>query len=70
MSDVVSRARLSLGRADEAIHALVARLLAARQASGTLADVGCGTGNLARVPADSTASSASTRSATTACLLT
>ena len=47
-ADVESRARLSLGRAHEAIHAMVARLLAARHASGTLADVGCGTGDLAR----------------------
>ena len=48
MSDLESRARASLGRANEAIHALIVRLLAARHASGTLADVGCGTGDLAR----------------------
>jgi SAM-dependent methyltransferase len=47
-ADVERRARLSLGRGHEAIHAMVARLLAARNASGTLADVGCGTGDLAR----------------------
>jgi 2-polyprenyl-3-methyl-5-hydroxy-6-metoxy-1,4-benzoquinol methylase len=43
-----ARARQSLGRGDEAIHAMVARLLDARGASGLLADVGCGTGDLAR----------------------
>jgi 2-polyprenyl-3-methyl-5-hydroxy-6-metoxy-1,4-benzoquinol methylase len=46
--DVEQRARQSLGRGHEAIHALVARLLAARHASGTLADIGCGTGDLTR----------------------
>jgi len=47
-ADVESRARLSLGRADRAIHTMVAELLKARGASGVLADVGCGTGDLAR----------------------
>jgi 2-polyprenyl-3-methyl-5-hydroxy-6-metoxy-1,4-benzoquinol methylase len=41
------RARQSLGRADRATHAMVAALLAARRASGVLADVGCGKGDLA-----------------------
>ena len=47
-ADVEARARRSLGRGHEAIHALVARLLTARGATGVLADVGCGTGDLAR----------------------
>jgi 2-polyprenyl-3-methyl-5-hydroxy-6-metoxy-1,4-benzoquinol methylase len=47
-ADVEARARQSLGRADNAIHAMVARLLRARGASGALADIGCGTGALAR----------------------
>ena len=46
--DVEARARQSLGRGHEAIHAMVARLLDARGASGVLADIGCGTGDLAR----------------------
>src|SRR3954447_14858374 len=45
---VEQRARQSLGRGHDAIHAMVARLLAARQASGMLADIGCGTGDLVR----------------------
>ena len=47
-ADVDARARQSLGRGHAAIHAMVAGLLRARGASGTLADVGCGTGDLAR----------------------
>jgi 2-polyprenyl-3-methyl-5-hydroxy-6-metoxy-1,4-benzoquinol methylase len=46
--DVQARARLSLGRGHQAIHATVASLLASRGAAGTLADVGCGTGDLWR----------------------
>jgi 2-polyprenyl-3-methyl-5-hydroxy-6-metoxy-1,4-benzoquinol methylase len=45
---VESRARQSLGRGHDRIHAAVAALLAARGASGTLLDVGCGTGDLWR----------------------
>jgi 2-polyprenyl-3-methyl-5-hydroxy-6-metoxy-1,4-benzoquinol methylase len=45
---VEERARQSQGRGHERIHAVVASLLAARQAGGTLADVGCGTGDLWR----------------------
>jgi 2-polyprenyl-3-methyl-5-hydroxy-6-metoxy-1,4-benzoquinol methylase len=47
-ADVEARARLSLGRGHDAIHATVARVFALRGASGTLADVGCGTGDLWR----------------------
>jgi 2-polyprenyl-3-methyl-5-hydroxy-6-metoxy-1,4-benzoquinol methylase len=47
-ADVEARARLSLGSAHQAIHAMVARLLAERDAHGTLADIGCGTGDLWR----------------------
>lgn len=47
-ADVQARARLSLGRGHDAIHATVARLLSARAATGTLADIGCGTGDLWR----------------------
>lgn len=47
-ADVEARARQSLGRADAPIHAMVAQLLAERNATGVLADVGCGTGELAR----------------------
>jgi 2-polyprenyl-3-methyl-5-hydroxy-6-metoxy-1,4-benzoquinol methylase len=47
-ADVQARAALSLGRGHDAIHATVARLLAARRAGGTLADIGCGTGDLWR----------------------
>jgi len=42
------RARQSLGRGHDRIHALVATLLAARDVRGTLVDVGCGTGDLWR----------------------
>jgi 2-polyprenyl-3-methyl-5-hydroxy-6-metoxy-1,4-benzoquinol methylase len=49
---VEARARQSLGRGHERIHALVARLLASRGASGTLVDVGCGTGDLWRAAHD------------------
>lgn len=44
--DVAARARLSLGRADADVHRVVATLLTARGASGTIADIGCGTGGL------------------------
>ena len=47
-ADVEARARLSLGRGHLAIHAMVAQVLASRDAGGTLADVGCGTGDLWR----------------------
>jgi 2-polyprenyl-3-methyl-5-hydroxy-6-metoxy-1,4-benzoquinol methylase len=43
---VESRARLSLGRADEAVHTMVARILERTCANGVLVDVGCGGGNL------------------------
>ena len=46
---VEARARQSLGRGHGRIHALVASLLAARGAGGTLVDVGCGAGDLWRV---------------------
>ena len=49
---VEARARQSLGRAHGRIHALVASLLAARNAGGTLVDVGCGTGDRWRATAD------------------
>jgi 2-polyprenyl-3-methyl-5-hydroxy-6-metoxy-1,4-benzoquinol methylase len=45
---VASRARLSLGSANDAIHAMVERLLTQAGATGTLVDVGCGTGDLWR----------------------
>lgn len=45
---VETRARRSLGRGHERIHALVASLLASRGAGGTLVDVGCGAGDLWR----------------------
>lgn len=45
---VAARARLSLGRGAEAIVSTVVRLLTERGAAGTLADVGCGTGDLWR----------------------
>jgi 2-polyprenyl-3-methyl-5-hydroxy-6-metoxy-1,4-benzoquinol methylase len=45
---VESRARQSLGRGHDRIHAAVAALLAARGTSGTLVDVGCGAGDLWR----------------------
>jgi 2-polyprenyl-3-methyl-5-hydroxy-6-metoxy-1,4-benzoquinol methylase len=43
-----ARARQSLGTSDEAIYRTVEALLRDRSASGVLADVGCGTGNLWR----------------------
>src|SRR4051794_39791040 len=46
--DVEERARQSLGRSHDAIYSTVDRLLADRGAGGTLADVGCGTGDLWR----------------------
>jgi 2-polyprenyl-3-methyl-5-hydroxy-6-metoxy-1,4-benzoquinol methylase len=42
-----ARARQSLGSSERAIYDTVAQLFAGRNASGVLADVGCGTGNLA-----------------------
>lgn len=45
-ADLQARARQTLGASDAAIHGVVAELLAARGASGVLADVGCGTGQL------------------------
>ena len=47
-ADVERRARQSLGHGSQVIHATVARLLDPRRAAGVLADVGCGTGGLAR----------------------
>jgi SAM-dependent methyltransferase len=47
-----ARARQSLGTSEDAIHAAVAAVLDARGASGVLADVGCGTGNLWRAVRD------------------
>jgi SAM-dependent methyltransferase len=47
-ADVAARARLSLGRGHDAIHAAAANALAARGAAGVLADIGCGTGDLWR----------------------
>jgi 2-polyprenyl-3-methyl-5-hydroxy-6-metoxy-1,4-benzoquinol methylase len=47
-SDLVSRARQSLGTSSDAIYQAVGTLLRERGASGVLADVGCGTGNLWR----------------------
>jgi 2-polyprenyl-3-methyl-5-hydroxy-6-metoxy-1,4-benzoquinol methylase len=47
-SGVESRARLSLGAASDAIHAMVERMLTQGGAAGTLVDVGCGTGDLWR----------------------
>ena len=46
---VESRASLSLGRADEAVHVLVAGILQSRAAGGLLVDVGCGRGDLWRL---------------------
>jgi 2-polyprenyl-3-methyl-5-hydroxy-6-metoxy-1,4-benzoquinol methylase len=43
-----ARARQSLGSSEQRIYDTVAALLADRRAAGVLADVGCGTGNLAR----------------------
>lgn len=48
-SDVDARARQSLGSSEVAIYDAVRALLEARAASGVLADVGCGAGNLWRV---------------------
>jgi 2-polyprenyl-3-methyl-5-hydroxy-6-metoxy-1,4-benzoquinol methylase len=48
VNDAESRARQSLGSSEAAIYRIVADLLEARRAAGTLADVGCGTGNLPR----------------------
>ena len=48
-ADVECRARQSQGRGHDAIHAMVADLLTARGAGGVLADIGCGTGDLARL---------------------
>lgn len=45
---VATRARLSLGRGANAIVETALQLLADRGASGTLADIGCGTGDLWR----------------------
>jgi 2-polyprenyl-3-methyl-5-hydroxy-6-metoxy-1,4-benzoquinol methylase len=46
---VESQARLSRGRADEAVHAMVASIFERCGSSGVLVDVGCGRGNLWRV---------------------
>ena len=46
--DPLARACLSRGTSEQAIHDAVAALLAERRAAGVLADVGCGTGALAR----------------------
>jgi 2-polyprenyl-3-methyl-5-hydroxy-6-metoxy-1,4-benzoquinol methylase len=47
-TDLERRARQSRGRSHAVIYDLVVSLLAARRASGTLVDVGCGTGCLWR----------------------
>ena len=47
--DAESRARQSLGTSERVIYETVASLLAERRVSGVIADVGCGTGNLARL---------------------
>jgi SAM-dependent methyltransferase len=47
-TDVEARARLTLGTSGDAIYRTVVTLLAEREASGVLLDVGCGTGNLRR----------------------
>jgi 2-polyprenyl-3-methyl-5-hydroxy-6-metoxy-1,4-benzoquinol methylase len=47
-TEVERRARQSRGQSDAALYATVARLLIDRHAAGTLADVGCGTGDLWR----------------------
>lgn len=44
--DVQQRARQSLGRSHERIYRTVAAMLAERDGAGTLADIGCGTGEL------------------------
>lgn len=41
-----TRARQTLGSSNDAIHAAVEQIVAERSASGVLADVGCGTGQL------------------------
>jgi 2-polyprenyl-3-methyl-5-hydroxy-6-metoxy-1,4-benzoquinol methylase len=46
VSDLHERARQSLGSSDDVIHRVVAEVLAQRGASGVIADVGCGTGQL------------------------
>lgn len=51
-ADLEQRARASLGRSDAAILSTVARLLDAAGARGTLADIGCGSGDLWRAVAD------------------
>jgi 2-polyprenyl-3-methyl-5-hydroxy-6-metoxy-1,4-benzoquinol methylase len=51
--EIEHRARQSLGRSDQAIYRTVVRLLASRGASGALADVGCGAGDLWRALAGS-----------------
>ena len=48
-ADVEQRARLSLGRSHQHIYRTVADVLAARDARGRLADVGCGNGDLWQV---------------------
>jgi 2-polyprenyl-3-methyl-5-hydroxy-6-metoxy-1,4-benzoquinol methylase len=45
-ANVEQRARQSLGRSHQRIYLTVAAVLAERGASGTLADIGCGTGAL------------------------
>lgn len=45
-ADVEARARLSLGTSDARIYQTVAAVLAGRGAGGTVADVGCGRGEL------------------------
>lgn len=47
--DVEARARQSLGRSHHAIYSAVDHVLAERGTGGTLADVGCGAGDLWRV---------------------
>lgn len=49
LDDAESRARQSLGSSEGAIYQTVATLLHECRASGILADVGCGTGNLSLV---------------------
>lgn len=46
---VEARARLSLGRADEVIHAMVTGIFERHAANGLLVDVGCGRGDLRRL---------------------
>lgn len=47
-AEVERRARLSEGRADHAVHAAVVRALERLGAAGTVADIGCGSGELFR----------------------